>query len=114
MIKNVLILIMAFTLFIECEKEPENNGDPSQEFVYESLEAELDVISAGATTSIKATASGYDLSYHWAATAGDILGSGPTVTYAASPCHVGENKVSCTLSDGNGQSETKTVTIVVQ
>lgn len=101
-------------LFTACGEKDPDEGDPSQVLIFESLVAEEETISPGDATEIKATASGYSLEYHWSASLGDILGSGATVQYATSPCHVGTNQVSCKVQDGNGKSETKTISIVVE
>ena len=113
--KNSLLLITITALvFIACEKENENGGNPDQQLVFQSLVADRDTLIAGESTRIIATASGYKLSYYWSATAGDILGSGAEVIYAPSPCHAGENQISCEVKDGNSQSMTKTINIVVE
>jgi hypothetical protein len=41
------------------------------------------------------------------------LGFGAEVTYASSPCHIGENQITCKITDANNQSDSKTVDIVV-
>lgn len=88
--------------------------DPYQPLVFTSLEAEKDTIESGESTKIIAIASGYKITYNWAATAGDILGRGNQVFYAASPCHAGKNKVTCTVKDGNNASLSKEIFIVVR
>jgi len=113
--KNIILSITMVALFFAaCEKENQNGGDPGQQLVFESLVADRYTLNAGESTRIIATASGYMISYHWSATAGDILGSGTEVIYAPSPCHAGENQITCEVKDGNDQSKTKTIQIVVQ
>ncbi len=113
--KNIVLSItMAALVFASCEKENGNGGDPGQQLIFESLVADRYTLNAGESTRIIATASGYMISYHWSATAGDILGSGAEVIYAPSPCHAGENQITCEVKDGNDKSLTKTINIVVE
>ena len=110
--KFFLILVLIFILYY-CEKENNNTGEPDQPLVFTSLVAEKDTVEVGEQTKIVATATGYDIQYQWSASAGDILGSGSEVIYAASPCHIGENTISCVIKDGNNNSEKKEIIIVV-
>ena len=109
---RTLIFILIFLLFCFCSKKNEEL-EPVQEFVYQSLIAERDTIFPGEETKIKATATGSNLSYFWSATKGDILGFGAEVIYASSPCHIGKNQITCKITDANNQSESKTLDIVV-
>ena len=115
MIKNnitIVLFVISFILcFSNCTKEEEEPA--GGEINFQSLVAEQDTIAPGETTIIKATASGNQLEYHWSASLGDILGSGAEVVYAASPCQVGTNKISCKITSGRTHSETKTIDIVV-
>ncbi len=100
-------------LFSSCNEE-EDPGDPSQPLIFNSLVAEKDTITPGESTGITATASGYKITFNWSATAGDILGSGAQVIYAASPCQAGKNKITCKVKDGNDNADTKEIFIVVE
>jgi hypothetical protein len=111
---QALVLLLLFVLSA-CSKE--ENGDivdPGQSFSFLSLTAEKYTISPGESTKITAIATGYLLRYKWSASAGNILNSGSIVTYAASPCNAGTNKITCTVTDGNNVSQSKEVSIVVQ
>lgn len=116
--KNLLSLcLLLFLVFFSCEKEKDTSDDPTQELVFQSLNAGKYLLVPGETITIVAKATGYNLSYHWSATAGDLLIVGTArneAIYAPSPCHVGENEISCEVQDGNNNSETKTITIVVE
>ena len=114
-LKTVLLGIGLSVLFfiISCDKE-DDPGDPSELLIFSSLVAEKDTIIPGESTGITATASGYKLTFSWSATAGDILGSGAQVIYAASPCHAGRNQITCVVRDGNDKSATKEIDIVVE
>jgi hypothetical protein len=105
--------LMLLLLLGSCENN-NDPGDPSQPLIFSSLNAERDTILPGETTKITAVASGYRITYNWSASAGDILNSGAEVIYAASPCQAGKNRITCTVKDGNEQSETKEIFIVVE
>lgn len=108
----ILLLLFALT---SCSKEDnEDNGDPNQPLVFSSLTAEKSTLSPGETTKITATATGYMIVYTWSASAGDLLGKGNSVIYAASPCHAGTNKITCTVTDGKNGSQSREVSVVVQ
>ena len=111
----ILGLLIILFLFASCDKD-KNGGteDPDQPLVYYSLTSEKDTITAGETTKVTSEATGYMLTYNWSATAGDILGSGNDILYAASPCHAGRNKITCAVSDGNNASQSKEIFIVVE
>lgn len=113
-IKIALLFIGIIIFYGSCEKEATGNGEPSEPLVFESLQVDKTTLIPGETAKLTAIATGYQLSYYWSATQGDILGKGAEVIYAPSFCHVGENTITCEVKDGNGQSESKTVTIVVE
>ncbi|MBN2520324.1 MAG: hypothetical protein JXB17_07470 [Bacteroidales bacterium] len=108
-----IYLILIFIAFMACNKGNEGQGDPEQKLDFKSLTAEKDTISPGESTQIKAVATGYKLTYYWSATAGNILDTGATVNYAASPCQAGTNQITCEIKDGNNESKSKTISIVV-
>lgn len=111
-----LVIISVFVyLLTSCTKD-ENGGneDPDQPLIFSSLKIENDTIKPGETTKVTAVSSGYKLTYYWSATAGDILGTGKEVVYAALICHVGKNKITCTVNDGNNNSKSKELYVVVK
>jgi hypothetical protein len=113
--RYITTLLLLLPFIVSCSKD--NNGgsdDPDKPFIFSALIAEKDTIESGESTKITATATGYKINYYWAATAGDILGSGHEVLYTASPCQVGKNKITCTVCDGNNVSESKEIFIVVK
>lgn len=109
-----ILLIICFTIYFSCSKKENPEGDPSQELVFESLNSEKDTVIPGESTLITAIAKGYMINYFWSASAGTILGSGSSVTYTTTPCQAGTNEVVCEIKDGNNNSESKTIYIVVQ
>lgn len=107
--------MILFGSMIACTiEESDDHGDPNQSLVFTSLTAERDTIAPGESTQITAVATGYRITYNWTKTAGDILGSGSKVVYAVSPCHLGKNKITCTVTDGKNVSQSKEITIVVE
>jgi hypothetical protein len=115
MMRQLAIALLLLITLTSCSKEENgDNGDPNQPLVFSSLTAEKSTISPGETTKVTASATGYMIVFKWSASAGDILGSGKSVVYAASPCHAGSNKVTCTVTDGNNVSQSREVFIVVQ
>jgi hypothetical protein len=110
--KLILCLLVIFLFFPGCGKEQEEK-EPFQPLVFNSLVAEKSTIKAGETTKIKATATGSNLVYTWSASLGDILGSGSEVTYTASICQIGKNQINCKINNEKNDSESKTIEIVV-
>lgn len=108
-----LLLLLPFLFFSgSCSKEEPD--DVPDDLVFHSLVAEKDTIAPGETVRITATATGSQLKYFWSASPfGEILDSGAEIRYFASPCSIGKNTVSCTVTNGSRQSETKTIDIVV-
>jgi PKD repeat protein len=104
-------LLILFLFLPGCGGKEEE--EPYQPLVYASLMAEKSTIKVGETTKIKATSTGSNLVYTWSATLGDILGSGPEVTYTASICQIGKNKITCTVSNEKNESVSKTIEIEV-
>lgn len=113
--KQLLAFIILVVSIASCTKNDDGDeGDPDQPLIFTSLTTEKDTIGPGESTKITAVASGYKLDYYWSTDAGNILDTGSQVTYAASPCHVGRNKVICKITDGNNASLSKEIYIVVQ
>lgn len=109
--KIIPCLLVLILLLPGCGGDDVN--EPYQPLVYTSLVAEKSNIKVAETTKIKATATGSNLIYTWSATLGDILGSGQEVTYTASICQIGKNKITCTVSNEKNQSVSKTIEIEV-
>jgi hypothetical protein len=110
--KLILMSVLMIAL-VSCDKKTPDDEDKDKPLVFTSVQAGRSMILAGDTTRISATASGYKLTYNWSVEKGDLLGSGPEITYVATPCTVGENAVNCTVKDGNGEEMTKQVVITV-
>jgi len=110
-ILGLLFLFIAL-MVINCSKE-EEEVPPAEDLVFNSLISEKDTILSGEQTKITANATGSRLEYFWSAFLGDIVGSGAEVTYVASPCQAGKNEITCRITNGSTQSETKSIYIVV-
>lgn len=110
--RTLILFFLMSVVLIGCDREdPEDHSDI--QLVFSSLCCGRDTIFTEDTTNIRAQASGYDLSYFWFVEKGDLLGSDSTVTYVATPCTIGENEITCTISDGNGEEITKSVIVTV-
>ncbi|RIH66163.1 hypothetical protein D1164_04430 [Mariniphaga sediminis] len=105
-----LALLACSFLFLYCSEE---EREIPSDFDFYSLVAEKDTMAPGETVKLTAKATGSELRYFWSASVGDILGSGAQVTYAASPCQIGKNQVTCRVTNGSKLSQTKTIDIVV-
>jgi len=79
-------------------------------FLFKSLIAEKDVINIYDKIYIKANVYGNQLTYYWTSE-GVIIGEGAEVMFTI--CHAGRFKISCTINDSNGNTETKIVNITV-
>jgi hypothetical protein len=117
--KYILIVftaaLLAIILLGSCESQEPVPSDP-EVFKFDSLVSESQEIyfSINPSTTIKAYASGSDLSYHWSTTAGDIFGSGEEVVYTSNPaCCGGYQTIQCIVKDGNNQYDIKEVEIYV-
>ena len=115
--KNLFKLLLVFTvLIIACEQKnaPGNNEPCDETFTYTALTADKTLITAEQTATITAEASGCSLSYSWTTTMGSIRKQGNTGIFVPSSCTAGEIQISCTVSDQNGESASKTITITVE
>lgn len=109
----VLLLAIIGCLLSSCGKEDEPDHYPDIPITFTSLEAARSTIFTEDTTKLTATASGYDLTYHWYVEKGDLLGSGNQITFVATPCTVGVNDITCTVIDGNDKQKTLHVYVTV-
>ena len=108
--KRLTVLLPVLVLFFACKPDHNGNDDP---LVYTSIHAARDTIFTEDTTRVWVEATGYELKFLWYVEKGDLLGSGAEVTYVATPCTIGVNEIFCTVRDGNGQEETKSVEVTV-
>jgi len=115
--KKISGLLMLLLFFTSCETdEYQRTDDGNNEIIllaFYSLTTDKDTVTAGETATITATATGYNLTYAWSATAGSILGSGNKVRYTSCSCNAGENIITCTVTDAYNDSDSKGVSIFV-
>jgi len=109
----VLFLAISLVVFYSCNKDEDDNNNNGTSFAFTSLVAEHDTIMLDGSTLITATATGSGLTYTWSVAKGNIVGSGSQITYAATPCCVGNNELSCTVEDGDNNTLTRYVTVTV-
>ena len=113
---SIAVVIFLGILFTGCKDDAPAGECSTNPLVFHSLEAAQDTIETGESTTITATAEGYELSYVWTASNGFIIPGDAenVVTYTASPCSIGEITITCQVEDGCGNSETKNIIIIVQ
>lgn len=108
-----LCVIGSLILLAQCDK-PDPGGEGKDEpLVFNRLTAARDTIFTEDTTRLSAAASGYNITYSWWVEKGDLIGSGPEIIFVATPCTVGNNPITCTVTDGNQQSKSLVVTVTV-
>ena len=107
--KLLYSLIFLVTVFIinSCKKEgsyfPNSNStnkDTSSVFSYTTLVATPDTIPVGQIVDIYANATGKNLVYTWSSSHAEIFGSGYHIQCSAEPCCIGNQKITCIVSDG--------------
>jgi hypothetical protein len=115
-LKYLFLIPIFCTLAISFTCCDEDEPDPPQDIplVYTSLAADKTTLYIGETAILTALASGKDIVYNWEASAGTLVGSGATVTYTTTPCLLGENTITCKVEDDYGNTESKSIIIVVE
>lgn len=107
-----LITIFVVVSMISCSKSsPSENNNPGTEFKFISLVPQDTVLQVNGITNITANATGSGLTYRWTASYGSFIGSGSTVKWTV--CHSDVFTITCEVKDGNGHSDSKTVSINV-
>ncbi|MEJ2193238.1 MAG: hypothetical protein P8X73_00070 [Ignavibacteriaceae bacterium] len=111
------ILFLSFLLF-SCVQPtaPEDNVDGNNEPVINNITVDPLLIRVGTSTTITIDATDPDgdfLSYSWAASLGDIIGSGKQVRYTAAFCCVGINTINLVVSDSRGANISHSINLEV-
>ena len=111
--KNLIFILSASLFFItsSCKKK-DKSPDKEKTFTFNNLKVDHDSIAQGNVTNITADVSG-DVTYSWSASAGDIFNSGKTIMFGASTCCTGNHDITCTVTDKNDNTESKTVHVKV-
>ncbi|HKM93786.1 MAG TPA: hypothetical protein VJY41_09055 [Prolixibacteraceae bacterium] len=116
-IKQLIIIACLFVFFMNmaaCDKNDPTPGEIEEELVFELLSSNKDTLRNGEGTTIQALARGTKLVYHWSASAGDILGSGSTVSYITTPCVAGTIEITCKIEDVLLNSDQKTIKLYIE
>jgi len=107
-----ILFIVVLTVFTGCEGiVPSINHPPAISY----LTANSDTIEAGHNTIIICYATDQDgdtLTYTWLTTEGTISGSGSMVAWTA-PATAGTYTITCSVSDGKGGEDSKSISIQV-
>ncbi len=116
--KKLIFLIPFIVLCMACQKstEPEVDDEKTKlppDVIEFALFARESTIKIGTTTDITAFIDPpfLLLDYQWKASEGAILGSGQTVYF--SNCCASKPKITCTISDKNGNKASKSIEITV-
>jgi len=115
----VLFLLLASVLFgcSQSTNGPDNKNAGNSAPVITKLKAAPENIKVGEPCTITCAAKdpdGDELSYKWETSGlGYILGSGSSVTFSAASCCAGRNEIMVTVSDPNGESASRKVTVTV-
>ncbi len=107
------ITVVSMLIFVGCEDSTESKNEQP---VISSLTADPDTIEVEGTSDLVCLATdpdGDNLIYNWEIAAGSISGIGSNVTWTA-PSSVGTYSVSCTVDDGNGGQDIKSINIIVE
>ncbi len=117
--KYLSVIIILITCLISLNSCNEPIVDPGAQTtpVIDSLSATKLIIAFGGTepTIISAYAHGGNLTYIWEVDFGDIIpqnNEATQVSFAGSPCCVGEKEIKCTVSNDKG-SDSKIITITI-
>ncbi|OGU38704.1 MAG: hypothetical protein A2X61_09345 [Ignavibacteria bacterium GWB2_35_12] len=106
---TLLFALLAMLTLVSCKKE-ENVLNPKT-FTFVSLTATKSEIAINEVTDITATATGENLTYGWSCSEGAIFDDGPDVKFSI--CHSTRVRVTCTVSDASGNSESKDIYIQI-
>jgi hypothetical protein len=115
--KIASLLIVITLALMSCQEDSATENTVAEiegDFEFTSLTADNEEIYVGDNAVIKANVIGLGITYTWAATRGDIIGSGSEIRYAAAFCCIGNNTIYCKAEDNEGNTETKEINIYVQ
>lgn len=108
----IFLLALGIVSFWACKKKQKDSAGGEKLFTYNSLIADKDSIAGNSSTNLRANITG-EGTFAWTANNGaSILGSGAVVFFAA--CCAGEHVFTCTVTDKNNNSETKSVKVYVK
>lgn len=108
--KQLFFILIVSIVSFSCKKTVAPST--AKIFTFNSLKSDHDSIAKGNVTNITADVSG-DVTYAWAASAGDIFSSGKTILFGASTCCTGNHTITCTVTDKSKNTESKVVIVKV-
>ena len=112
--KKVAFLLTAIVLIVAfaCKKSSPGTDSPGGSFSFTNLTVSDTSMKVNEIATVTATATGTNLTYHWTASYGTFIGSGYKVQWTV--CHADIFTITCEVSDGNGNKESRTVSIAVR
>ncbi|MDG1848977.1 MAG: hypothetical protein P8I82_00595 [Flavobacteriales bacterium] len=113
---SLVLAIFGLAFLSSCDKENKENVTTEKPTII-SLTSDKTQIKYGSSepAKLKCTASGEDLNYIWEVDFGDLFiinSDGSEVQFTASPCCMGEKRISCEVSNGGGKV-TKSIIITI-
>ena len=108
--KQLLIIFIIPIITFSCKKT--EAPSTAKIYTFNTLKSDHDSIAKGNVTNITADVSG-DVTFAWAASAGDIFSSGKTILFGASTCCTGNHTITCTVTDKSKNTESKAVIVKV-
>jgi hypothetical protein len=105
--------LLAFVAVVSCSKSDsspaESNGT---QFKFISLTPSDSVMTVNNIITITANATGTGLKFKWSADYGTFIGSGSSVQWTV--CHSDDFKITCEVTDANGNLDKKETTVHVR
>jgi hypothetical protein len=111
--KHTLLLLTLFAILAAvtaCSKTDSSSGSGTP-LVFQSLTVSDTTMAVNGLITLTANATGSGLEYHWTASYGSFVGSGPAVQWTV--CHSDDFTINCQVTDDAGHSETRSCTIHV-
>ena len=106
-----LLALIAGLVLLSCSKSKTTPTDNGSEFKFVSLVPNDTVLPVNGLTTIKASATGSGLTFHWTASYGTFIGSGSTVQWTV--CHADKFTINCQVNDNAGHTDSKEIKINV-
>jgi hypothetical protein len=104
--KYVFFTLSVFMILaVSCSKKSDSTVSNTP-LVFSSLNVSDSTMIVNGLITFSANATGDGLSYHWTASYGSFVGSGPSVKWTV--CHADNFTVTCEVKDANGNSASKT------
>lgn len=115
-IRSIIVVLAIVTTGCVQPLPTDSSSLENRSPIIRSLRADPPSIAVGSICTLTVEADdpeGDAITYAWYASAGDIIGQGPSVRYTASFCCTGSNKVTVTVTDERGASSSKSIDVYV-